>query len=108
MCEGDVVGAGERYVDEGKYGYVCAGRWTMDCGAWSRNLGILSRSITHHLPLGTTVIDANGRCTQRYDGASLTGVCMDHRSSGLVQSLLLPLLQAILKYLTGSRTWPST
>ncbi|KAG1742071.1 hypothetical protein EDD22DRAFT_1053438 [Suillus occidentalis] len=31
-----------------------------------------------HLLLGTTVIDANGRCTQRYDAAGPTDVCMDH------------------------------
>ncbi|KIK42342.1 hypothetical protein CY34DRAFT_151291 [Suillus luteus UH-Slu-Lm8-n1] len=30
-------------------------------------------SDTDHLPLGTTVIDANGQCTQYYHGGSLTG-----------------------------------
>ncbi|KAG2739196.1 hypothetical protein P692DRAFT_20757225 [Suillus brevipes Sb2] len=39
-----------------------------------------------------------------YDGASL---CMDHRSSGLVQSLSLPPLQTIRKYFTGSCTDPA-
>ncbi|KIK32947.1 hypothetical protein CY34DRAFT_813965, partial [Suillus luteus UH-Slu-Lm8-n1] len=61
-----------------------------------------------HLLLGTTVIDANGRCTQCYDGAGPTDVCMDHRASGLVRSLWLHLLQTIRKYFMGSRTWPST
>ncbi|KIK42787.1 hypothetical protein CY34DRAFT_804526 [Suillus luteus UH-Slu-Lm8-n1] len=55
----------------------------------------------------TTVIDANGQCTQRYDGVAPTDVCMDHHSSGLVRSLSLPLLQTIHKYFTGSRTWHS-
>ncbi|KAG1764314.1 hypothetical protein EDD22DRAFT_1049808, partial [Suillus occidentalis] len=36
-----------------------------------------------HLLLGTTVIDADGRCTQRYDAAGPTDVCMDHHASGL-------------------------
>ncbi|KIK33041.1 hypothetical protein CY34DRAFT_813872, partial [Suillus luteus UH-Slu-Lm8-n1] len=56
----------------------------------------------------TTVIDANGRCTQCYDDAGPTDACMDHRASGLVRSLSLPLLQTIHKYFMGSRTWPST
>ncbi|KAG1735856.1 hypothetical protein EDD22DRAFT_349704 [Suillus occidentalis] len=54
-------------------------------------------SDTDHL-LGMTVIDANGRCTQRYDGVTPTDVWMDHHSSGLVQSLSFPLLQTIPKY----------
>ncbi|KIK33740.1 hypothetical protein CY34DRAFT_813396 [Suillus luteus UH-Slu-Lm8-n1] len=37
-------------------------------------------------------------------GAALTDVCMDHCSSGLVQSLSLPPLRTIPKYFTGSRT----
>jgi hypothetical protein len=46
------------------------------------------------------VIDANGRCTQPYDhGATLTDGWMDHRLSGLVQSVSFPLPQMIPKYL---------
>ncbi|KIK31815.1 hypothetical protein CY34DRAFT_19542 [Suillus luteus UH-Slu-Lm8-n1] len=60
------------------------------------------------MPLGTTVIDVNGQCMQHYDGVAPTDIQVDHRSSGLVQSLLLPLLQKIHSYFTGSHTWPST
>lgn len=47
------MGTGERYVDEGDYGHVCAGRWAMDCDAWSQRSGATQNATVRHIqPFG--------------------------------------------------------